>query len=109
MKDSKTDRLFLKGPIKFGWLSKAYLAAPNGAALAVANLLMIKLGIQLGEQPVSIASRMYKEFGMERGAYQRGLKALKAAGLVSYESIKGRAHQITIATGFQHKDVRGRK
>jgi len=107
MEEYKTDHLFLKGPLKFDWLSRAYRSGPNSGALAVAELIIIKLDIQKGEQPVFIPSRMYRKFGLERGAFQRALRALKSAHLISFTPINGRSHRITVLPGYRHTGKKG--
>jgi len=109
MKKHKTEHLFLKGPLKFDWLSKAYKSGPNSGALAVSHLLVMALDMQGGQQPVSVSSRTYKSFGMERGTFQKALQNLKEAGLITYTPENGKSHRVTVLQGYKHVDNRGAK
>ena len=102
MEKSKIDRLFLMGPIKLRWLSDVYKASPTGSALAVALLIVIKSDLESSLSNLTVSSALYNEFGMERGSFQRGLAALKKAGLVSYTPISGQSHKISITSTFRH-------
>ena len=89
---SKTRR-FLKGPIDWGWLTKA--ARLSGKALHVAIVLWFWAGIKKS-RTVLLSNKTLKELGVSRYAKKRALTALEDAGLITVKNQKGRAPVVTI-------------
>jgi hypothetical protein len=83
---------FLRGPIPLPWLQSA--AKLPGKALAVGIVLWFHDGV--GDPDKPICPTLLEQFGVERRAGYRGLKALERAGLVRVDRAPGRCPRVTI-------------
>jgi hypothetical protein len=90
-KRSKSKR-FLRGPIPLPWLQSA--AKLPGKALVVALAIWYIDGF--GQDDRSLCPSLLAQFGVERRAGYRGLKALERAGLVTVDRAVGRCPRVTI-------------
>jgi hypothetical protein len=84
---------FLKGPIPLSWLTVA--AKQSGKALHVSMALWFLAGITRN-RTVPLSAKVTSQFGVNRYAAYRGLKALEHAGLVSAVRHPGRLPIVTI-------------
>jgi hypothetical protein len=84
---------FLKGPIPWPWLVRA--AHLPGRA-AILSLLLWRMAGCRKSRTMPLSLNAAKELGLSRYAVRRGVRALKAAGLVSIRTIPGRCLEITI-------------
>jgi hypothetical protein len=84
---------FLKGPIPWTWLQLA--ARQPGKALHVALVLWQLVGMKRSVCVTLNLSRL-AALGVSRYAASRGLKALRAARLVSFEAQTGRKARVTV-------------
>jgi hypothetical protein len=87
---------FLKGPIPLTWLQHA--GRLPGKALHVSIALWYFAGIKR-TQEVSLSLSRLVEFGANRYAAARGLRALEAARLVSVVRHVGRRPVVTLLEG----------
>jgi hypothetical protein len=84
---------FLRGPIPWPWVQRA-LALP-GKAVHVALLLWKEAGCR-GNRTVRFRLTGAAELGFHPDTAKRGLRALKAAGLVTNRHRPGRALEVTL-------------
>jgi hypothetical protein len=77
------------------WLASAARAAGTDFGLHVAVLLQFRHGLTKGN-PVIIPSRLLSEFGINRHAFYRALRALETAGLVVTIRRKGKKPLVMI-------------
>ena len=83
---SKTTRLFLKGPIPFTWLQKAN--SLGGSTGIVATGLWFYVGINSSKY-FKVDSKLDKFTGVTRQTRQHALQKLEIAGLVKISNPKG--------------------
>lgn len=84
---------FVKGPIPLEWLGRA--ARLPGRALHVGLVCWYRRGI-VRRDCVSLSRIDLEQFGIDRFAAYRGLRALERQGLVSVERHPGRVPLVTI-------------
>ena len=86
---------FLKGPVPLDWLAKA--ACCGTRALHVGIILWYRVGLE-GSRSSStkIPGYVAKNFGLDRHAKTRGLRALEKAGLVTVKRETGRSPVVTL-------------
>lgn len=77
------------------WLAAAARAQGSAFGLHVAVLLHFRYGLTK-TNPVIIPSRLLSEFGINRHAFYRALRALESAGLVVTIRRKGKKPMVTI-------------
>lgn len=85
---------FLRGPIPIFWLAEAVQCGK--LALAAGLLLWFRKGCQRSAKPVTVSERQYKQFGLSRQTFARGLIRLEAVGLVGVERKPGMKPRVTI-------------
>jgi hypothetical protein len=86
-------RRFLRGPVNAEWIEAA--ARLSGRALHVAIVCIYLDGFEK-TGTVRLKPSARDRFGMDRFAVGRGLKQLGEAGLVSFESKRGKAPVVTL-------------
>jgi hypothetical protein len=84
---------FLKGPVPWAWLEAA--ARQPGKALHVGVVLWLLVGMKRSACVTLNLSRL-GALGVSRYAASRGLKALRAAGLLRFEGRSGRVARVTV-------------
>jgi hypothetical protein len=84
---------FLKGPIPWPWLERAFLL--TGKALHVALLLWREAGCR-GNRTVRFCLRGELPEGLDRQAARRGLQQLTSAGLVEVHRDPGKGLEVTL-------------
>ena len=84
---------FLRGPVPWAWLEAA--ARQPGKGLHVGVVLWQLVGMKRSACVTLNLSRL-GALGVSRYAASRGLKALRAAGLVRFEGRSGRAARVTV-------------
>lgn len=77
---------FIKGPVQLLWITKA--CKLNKSAIKVALAICFLEGIYRGTE-FKLENAIFKEFGIDRQAKSRGLKALKQAGLIEIKQDRG--------------------
>jgi hypothetical protein len=92
----KSGERFLRGPIPMPWLCAAARAAGQGRGFQVAIALWFLSGLNHQARTVRLSSAVLREFGVDRHAGYRGLKALEMAGLVRVDRHAGRLPRVTI-------------
>jgi hypothetical protein len=92
-KHKKADKRFLKGPIDWGWLTKA--ANLSGKTLHVGLALHFIAGLTKINK-IKMQGRVLKELGIGRGAYYNALRELEEAQLIAVDKKPGRTHVVTI-------------
>lgn len=86
---------FLRGPIPLAWLARSHEA--GGSALAVGLALWFVRGVSGKPGPVKVGSSVRRRLELSRDQTGYGLRALEAAGLVSYvKSGRGRCPVVEI-------------
>ena len=85
---------FLRGPVPIPWLARA--TALPGCALAVGLAVWFSAGRSRKQTELSICNTLLGQFGVQRVAGYRGLRALEQAGLVTVERHRGRCPRVTI-------------
>ncbi len=91
----RLDDYFLRGPIMLSWLSKA--AALPGKAFQVAILVRLQEGINRGRDKWFKVDMKFREaMRVSRFAWSRGLKSLRAAGLIDYTGHRGKCARIRV-------------
>ena len=90
---------FLKGPVPLNWLATAGRAP--GQALQVANVLAFEVGVEKS-QTVKLCHKRLREFGVEKDAASRALRALEGAGLVQVERPPGKSPIVTVLWQSPH-------
>ena len=86
---------FLKGPVQLDWLASAGRAP--GQALHVAVVLAFLVGVEKSST-VTLSHARLREFGVEKDAARRGLRALENLGLVLVDRLPGRSPVVTVTT-----------
>ena len=89
----QTGERFLKGPIPWDWLTRAFRL--SGKAPHVALALWFQAGLQQN-RTVVLSGASLLELGAKRHAGYRGLAVLEQAGLVTVERHPGRSPRVTI-------------
>jgi hypothetical protein len=84
---------FLKGPVSL--VSLAVAARLPGKALAVYLVTRYRCDLE-GGSTVTLPAALLQEFGVDRDAKARALRALEDVGLVQVERTNGRAARITL-------------
>ena len=84
---------FLKGPVPWGWLTRA--AHQPGKALHVATALWFLAGLK-STRTVTLSGSVLSNLGVNRHSGYRGLAALENAGLLSVERHPGRNPVVTL-------------
>ena len=102
----KPGERFLKGPIPWGWLTRA--ARLPGRALHIALALWFKAGAAKTRM-VPLSYEELAELGCKRETARRGLGKLEGEGLVSVDRHPGRCPRVTIleARETPHSDDGG--
>lgn len=79
--------MFLRGPVRWGWLADA--GQTPGRGLHVAIALLVQAGIE--RQPtVRMRRRFVRSMGVDRHAETRALASLEQAGLIEVTRHRGR-------------------
>ena len=89
----KCSKMFIKGPIPLGWMTKA--ASVGGKTLHVAVALWFLVGLKRSRK-VTLSQSKLKLFGVSRQASYRALLRLEDAGLVSVDRHPGRNPIVTL-------------
>jgi hypothetical protein len=84
---------FLKGPVPLPWLAVA--ATLPGKALAVGTLIWFLQGLRKNHT-VKLTPSWLRQFGVERQAAYRALKALERARLITIARKRGESPTVTI-------------
>jgi len=92
-KSDRCSKMFIKGPIPLGWITKA--ASVEGKTLHVALVLWFLAGLKRSHK-VTVSQSKLRVFGVSRQASYRALFRLEGAGLVSVERHRGRNPIVTI-------------
>ena len=90
---TKTDKLFIKGPIPFDWLMMANNI--GGKAGMVGNALWLYVGLKKS-LTFKIDGKLDLLCGISRQARQLNLKKLEACGLIKFTTPKGCFPQVEI-------------
>jgi hypothetical protein len=91
----RIEEYFLRGPIMLSWLAKA--AALPGKAFQVAILVRLQEGINRGRDKwFKVDIKFRDAMRVSRFAWSRGLKSLKAAGLIDYMGHRGKCARIRV-------------
>ncbi len=99
----RLDDYFLRGPITLSWLSRA--AAQPGKAFQVAILVRLQEGINRGRDKwFKVDMKFRAAMRVSRFAWSRGLKSLKAAGLIDYTGHRGKCARIRVIEVSPHKE-----
>jgi hypothetical protein len=86
----KPGQLFIKGPVRIGWLARTNV----GANTAVVALVVLMLSDMLGLQPVTVPETLWRQLGLSRNARKRALDALEGEAFIPTERSPGRATRI---------------
>ncbi len=92
-KSDRSSKMFIKGPIPLGWITKA--AGVGGKTLHVAMALWFLVGLKRS-RTVTLSQSKLKLFGVSRQASYRALLRLEDAGLVLVDRHPGRNATVTI-------------
>jgi hypothetical protein len=92
-RSDRCGKMFIKGPIPLGWITKA--AGVEGKTLHVAIALWFLAGLKRS-RTVALSQSALRLFGVSRQAGYRALFRLEGAGLVSVERHQGRNPIVTI-------------
>jgi len=84
---------FLKGPVSLEWFFRAGRLA--GKSLHVGVALWFLVGVQK-KRCVSLSNKLAGEFGVDRHAKGRALRALERAGLISVRRKQGCSPLVTV-------------
>jgi hypothetical protein len=85
--------LFLNGPVPWAWLVRA--GQLPGSALHVGLVLWLEAGMK-GQRTVRLSLSRLACMGVGVQAARRGIRALKAAGLVAITHRPGQSLEVTI-------------
>jgi hypothetical protein len=88
--DRKRRPLFVKGPIRIGWLAQANV----GANTVVVALVILMLSDMSGFQPVSVPEALWRQIRLSRTVRKRALDALEREAFIRTERSPGRATRI---------------
>lgn len=100
-KKPATTGRFIRGPIPFGWISRAALLP--GSALTVGLCLWHLAGLRGTRQQLALSTERLEPLGVSRYAKDRALRSLLAAGLVTVERKRGRSPRVSIVCERQSK------
>jgi DNA-binding transcriptional ArsR family regulator len=93
IKPARNANRFLKGPIPWDWIIRAY-GLPGQALLL--GLCLWRLKGATRRDTVPLSNTELAPFGIDRAAKSRGLAALEKAGLINVDRQRGRWSNITI-------------
>lgn len=84
---------FLKGPVDWAWIAEA--ARLPGKALEVGLCIWRLVGV-MKSGTILLSTVEVEALGVDRYAKSRALKALQRAGLITFESRRGRFPRVTL-------------
>lgn len=87
---------FIRGPLPLAWVQQACQLPGKTAQVALA--IQYRCGLERSFV-VTLTRSQVAAFGVERHAARRALKLLEAAGLIRYETRRGRSPRVTVAEG----------